>query len=168
MKYIKLTQGKFAIVDDEDYAKLMKHKWYAKQTHGIWYAFTHIRVGSGRIGISMHRFLLNPPAGMQVDHKDHNGLDNRRYNRRYNIRICTHAQNIQNQRRKQGSKTSKYKGVFWHTKNKYWYVQIKQNGKKTSLGAFDNEIEAAKTYDKKAIELFGEFANTNFNLYLKG
>ena len=158
MKYIKLTQGKTAIVDDEDYAELIKHKWCATQKHGIWYARTKIRMGNKLIAISMHRFLLNPPKDMQVDHKNHNGLNNRRIN----IRICTHAQNIQNQRRKQSSKTSKYKGVFWHAKNKYWYVQIKQNGKKISLGAFGNEIEAAKTYDKKAIELFGEFANTNF------
>ncbi len=158
MKYIKLTQGRTTVVDDADYAELMKHKWYANQRHGIWYAYTNIRTGNKRITISMHRFLLNPPKNMQIDHKNHNGLDNRRCN----IRICTHAQNIQNQRRKRGSKTSKYKGVFWNKKESYWYVQIKQNGKKLNLGSFHNEIDAAKTYDKKAKELFGEFANTNF------
>ena len=158
MKHIKLTQGKYALVDDEDYSELIKYKWYANHRHGIWYAYTNIRTGKSRITISMHRFLLNPPKGIQVDHRDHNGLNNRRTN----IRICTHAQNIQNQRRKQGSKTSRYKGVFWNKKESYWYVQIKQNGKKLNLGSFLNEIEAAKIYDKKAEELFGEFANTNF------
>lgn len=157
MKYIKLTQGKYAIVDDADYAELIKHKWCAVQRHGIWYARTKIRTGNKRITMSMHRFLLNPPVGMEVDHKYHNGLDNRRAK----IRICTHAQNIQNQRRKRGSKTSRYKGVFWNKKESYWYVQIKQNGKKINLGSFHNEIEAGKAYDTKAIELFGEFANTN-------
>lgn len=105
----------------------------------------------------MHRAILNVPKGYKTDHRNHNGLDNRKQN----LRIATNSENQQNQKiRKNG--TSQYKGVSWNSKHKLWYAQIKLNNKVKWLGDYKNEIEAAKAYDEAAKELFGEFALTNF------
>lgn len=99
---------------------------------------------------------MNAPQEMDVDHRFHNTLDNRRCN----IRTCTTAQNQHNQRKTRG--LSQYKGVSWHKTNKKWQALIRLNGQRIYLGYFNNEIDAAKAYDKKARELFREFAFTNF------
>ena len=104
----------------------------------------------------MHRQILNVPEGLEIDHKNHNMLDNRKYN----IRTCSKAENQHN--RKTQKHSSKYKGVSWHKERRKWRTRICNNGKEFSLGLFDSEIEAAKAYDQKAKELFGEFAYLNF------
>ncbi len=104
----------------------------------------------------MHRMIMGEPKGMFVDHIDGNSQNNRRSN----LRICTPAQNLQNQRPKGG--TSRYKGVYFHKKDNKWMAKIGFNGKNTYLGLFEDEILAARAYDKKAKELFGEFAYLNF------
>ena len=151
---IELSWGKWAIVDAEDYEQLSKYRWCAIQTGRNWYAKTFDRNG---IILSMHRFITNAPKGLFVDHKNHNGLDNRRSN----LRLCTHAQNQQNTKPRSGG-TSKYKGVFWEKAKKKFRAKITHNRKGIHLGYFDDEIDAAKAYDKKAVELFGEFAYLNF------
>ena len=163
MKTIPLTQGKFAIVDDEDYEELNKYKWHAIKDDHTYYAARTVYLGGGRKNrkrriIQMHRQILQALPEQQIDHKNGNGLNNRRCN----IRFCTHSQNQQNQRA-QKSKSSKYKGIYWHKRDKKWATMIQYNKKRIHLGYFDNEIKAAKAYDKKAKELFGEFANCNFN-----
>lgn len=157
MKRIPLTRGKFAIVDDEDYEWLMQWKWYASLNRGLWYAARQEQKGVNPkySCILMHRELLKPPNGFEIDHHNNNSLDNRRFN----LRICTHSNNLGNQKPQTGG-SSKYKGVSWHKKNQKWRAQIGK--KRHSLGYFDNEIDAAKAYDKAAKELFGEFANVNF------
>jgi hypothetical protein len=105
----------------------------------------------------MHRVLLNAPAGLVVDHRDCNGLNNRKSN----LRLCTHQENSYNQRPRLGG-TSRFRGVCWHkAKNKY-IALIQKEGKRYFLGLFGDEIEAAVVYDIKAMELFGEFAYFNF------
>ncbi len=106
--------------------------------------------------IYMHRQIMHAPKGFDVDHRDHNTLDNRRSN----LRVCTRSQNLQNKRPQGG--VSEYKGVRWHTQIRRWHARIKLNGKRTSLGCFTDEVKAAKAYDKAAREMFGEFACTNF------
>ncbi len=152
VRYIPLTQGKFAIVDAADYERLSRYKWCATRSGRKWYA---CRRHKGRM-IFMHRFLMNPPKGMVVDHIDGGGLNNRRGN----MRICTQQQNIYNSRPK--GKTSKYKGVTWDKNRRQWIVLIRYEGRSILVGRFDDEIEAAKAYDRKAFELFGEFAWLNF------
>lgn len=155
MKTIPLTQGKFAIVDDEDYPELSKYKWYIARGYAV-------RGFKGKT-IFMHKNILNTPNGFQTDHINHNGLDNKRCN----LRICTASQNQQNrQHRPDGS--SKYKGVWWDKVRKKWKSQIKHNNCMIYLGYFISEKEAAKMYDIKAIELFGEFAYLNFGDHLVG
>jgi len=154
---IPLTQGLFALVDGEDYEVLSKYKWWAVKDGNTFYAVRAQTVGSKRQTISMHRQILNAQHGDEIDHCYGCGLDNRRTN----IRFCTMSQNCQNQRPTKG-KSSNFKGVSWHKNTKKWQVRIIHNRKNICLGYFLSEIEAAKAYDKKAKQLFGEFARTNF------
>jgi len=107
--------------------------------------------------IMMHRFILNAPRHLVVDHINHNGLDNRKSN----LRLCTRAENSRN-RRSFNNKSSRYKGVSWDKQRKLFLAAIRCNGKYYNLGRFKSETAAAKAYDKKTRELFGEFAYLNF------
>ena len=153
-KRIELTFGKYAIVDAEDYDRLSKYKWFALEKGRSLYAKTFLLNGTP---LHMHRLVTSAPPHLVVDHINHNGLDNRRLN----LRLCTHAQNQKNTRPRSGG-TSKYKGVHWEKTKKKFRAKIMYNRKSIHLGYFDDEIAAAKAYDKKAKELFGEYAYLNF------
>jgi len=156
MREIPLTQGKVAIVDDKDYAELSKYKWYAKRKGRIWYVARYVGKRPHRKYMYMHRQILNPPPGLQCDHINSNGLDNRRCN----LRLCTNSQNSMNQRSRDG--TSEFKGVHWHKRKKKWEAEIMHNEKHFHVGSFVNEEDAARAYDAAAREHFGEFAWLNF------
>ena len=153
LKFIPLTQGKFAIVDADDYEHLNKYKWCAFKSYNN--KFYAVRRKNNKT-IIMHRQIMNAPAGLVVDHIDGNSLNNRKTN----LRICTQAQNIHNSRPRR-NRSSKYKGVFWNKVNKKWSTTIHKGDIRIYLGGFDNEVEAALAYDRKAEELFGEFAYLN-------
>ena len=102
----------------------------------------------------MHREIMNCPKGLEVDHINQNGVDNRRIN----LRIATATQNRQNTS-KQKSNTSGYKGVM-KDKTK-WRAMIRDNGRRIHLGMFDNKIDAAIAYNKAAIKYHKEFACLN-------
>jgi len=160
MKTIPLTQGKAALVDDEDYEWLSQHKWCAVKCPTGWYAMRGVHKDSKCTGVRMHREILKPPAGMETDHVDGDGLNNQRYN----LRAATHAQNGRNRRKQKRKATSQFKGVSrsWHEAG--WTAQIVVKNQYIYLGYFGSEIEAAKEYDVAARKYFGEFANTNFIL----
>lgn len=151
---IKLTQGKYAIVDERDYDWLSQKRWYAWWSGGHWYVR---RCGDNGTKIFMHRQILNAQKGEVIDHINNNGLDNRRKN----IRKCTWQQNAMNMKPHKDS-SSKYKGVFWHKKGKKWSAQIRVNGHRNHLGLFVKEIDAAIAYDNAAKENYGEYAWLNF------
>lgn len=158
MKTIKLTKNQFAIVDDEDYDRINKYKWQAVPNRDKWYAKRSFTVGKcKRIGVRLHRFILNAPPDKDVDHINGNTLDCRKSN----LRICNESQNAQN-RGKTKSNTSGFKGVSYKKKNHKWYSQIMFDKHNYHIGYFNNPVDAAIAYDKKAIEFFGEFANINF------
>lgn len=162
MKEIPLTQGKVALVDDEDYEWLNQWKWKAHRFAKKWYACRTQRVGlrseNKFVTWLMHRKLLKlEDPSIFSDHRDGNGLNNQRHN----LRVATGAQNAQNIRTKAGG-TSKYRGVSWQKKNQNWIAQIKCGGKHMHIGSFQTQKEAAQAYDRKAKELHGEFANLNF------
>jgi len=102
----------------------------------------------------MHHVILNTTE--EIDHIDGNGLNNQKYNLRK-----ADGKNVVN-RQKFKNSTSKYKGVFWNKKLGKWQTQIRVNKKAIYLGLFEDDIEAAKAYDKVAIAYFGEFAKLNF------
>ena len=155
---IRLTRGKVALVDDEDFEWLNQWKWQAVKGHTTWYAYRYPTLPGGkRRLVLMHRAILCPPKEKDVDHKDRNGLNNQRDN----LRVATQTQNNQNARSHQGT-TSQFKGVHWFKATKRWQSQIKYNGKKIHNGFFLSEIEAAHAYDRAAMKYFGEFARLNF------
>ena len=152
MKQISLTQGMYAIVDDADFEWLNQWKWHIQAGHNTYYA---VRKCNGK-RIRMHRLILGCTENEEVDHKNHNGLDNQRHN----IRKCTHSQNMQNLPYRKGG-SSKYKGVSWDKESRKWLASIKLNGIKQRIGLYLLDIDAAKAYDKVAIKLFGDFACPN-------
>jgi hypothetical protein len=157
MKRIPLTQGQFAIVDDEDFERLSQFKWYVRKLSKsvVCYAVRHDRQSSTDCLLTMQNAVLGVPRGVLVDHKDRNGLNNTRSN----LRICTKGQNQRNQGIRRDN-TSGFKGVCRHRAR--WEAKIMLNGVKKHLGTFDTPEEAAKAYDKAARELHGEFAYLNF------
>lgn len=155
-KEIPLTQGKVALVDDEDYKWLIEFKWCAAKSRTTFYAMRHTHQQRPET-IQMQRDIIRPLAKFQIDHINHNGLDNRREN----LRIATPTQNNQNRQKSKG-KSSQYRGVSWSTSTRKWRVEIKASGSKRILGHFDNEIDAALAYDRAAREFFKEFASLNF------
>ncbi len=162
MKRIPLTKGKFAIVDDEDYEELNKYNWRAVKSRNTWYAYRYVWLPNNKVkAIAMHRQILKAPKGLEVDHKNFDGL----CNRRDNIRKCTTSQNQAHRKPFKRLGTSIYKGVSWNAGHKKWYVQVNAKNISHRLGCYDSEKEAARVYDKRAIELFGDFALTNAELY---
>lgn len=157
MKIIPLTQGKVALVDDEDFELVSQYKWSAAAKKQMWYAHRGVKRNGKWTTIDMHRFIMNPKSGGEIDHISTNGLDNRKKN----LRVVSKSQNRFNQR-KLASCSSIYKGVSWHSFNKKWQATIGINGKQKHLGYFNDQKEAAVTYDRAAIELFGEYARLNF------
>jgi len=160
MKQIPLTQGQFAMVDDNDYDYLMQWRWcavFCKRGKRFYAARSHNSNGKKNT-ISMHRQLLGiTDKHTIVDHKDHNALNNSRVN----LRIVSHAENMANRLPKING-SSNFLGVYKFKNKNYWSAQITKGGKQKYLGFFYNEIEAAKAYDSAALEIHGEFANTNF------
>ena len=155
MKRIKLTHGKFALVDDEDFEKIYKYSWHLKCTWGIYYAMGW-EVSNGK-HILMHRLIMGAKKDQKIDHIDGNGLNNQRKN----LRFATNSQNQANCRKQKRKTSSKFKGVCWDNRDKRWLAYIKKDQKAYRLGSFHSEIKAARIYNKKAIELFGEFARLN-------
>ncbi|GAJ01158.1 unnamed protein product [marine sediment metagenome] len=155
-KVIALTQGKVALVDDADFEWLNQWKWYAFKDPRVYYARRNSYENGKVCTIQMHRAILNPPLGSDSDHINGNGLDNRRTN----LRVCTHAENCQNRRKPTGC-SSRYKGVSWRKRTRKWRAYIWINGRQKQLGCFDEEEEAARAYNKEALEQFREFAQLN-------
>lgn len=161
MKKIKLTQGKFTTVDDEDYEDLNKYKWFAHDEDGRWYALRQIRVGDKQKVIRMHRLITLALKGSYVDHINGDSLDNSKSN----LRICTNHQNTTNQKLRKDN-TSGLKGATWDKNKKKWFAQIRTNRKRMHLGYFNNVLDAAIAYDRAAEKYHGEYAKTNKNLGL--
>ncbi|MCP4257565.1 MAG: endonuclease [Planctomycetes bacterium] len=156
---IPLTQGKYAIVDPEDYERLNKHKWHTNSGRNTCYAVRTAFKDGKRIHTKMHRVITNAPRHLVVDHINHSGLDNRKTN----LRAVTIAQNNVNRASyKRKNSPSQYKGVYWSKRDKKWQVQICHNYKCRTIGQFTDEIQAAKAYDEAAKKYHKEFAVLNF------
>jgi hypothetical protein len=152
---IELTQGKFALVDDEYFEFLSQWKWQCHNGYAVRTVCVRKDGKRSSISIRMHRLVMNAANGEVIDHKNLNTLDNRKEN----LRVCTKAENNRNIRGRKG--TSKYKGVCWDKNRNKWLSSIQFNNKHIHIGYFINEDEAAKAYNLKAEELFGEFALLN-------
>lgn len=163
---IPLTQGKIALVDDEDYEYLMQWKWqafYQQNTHSfIARRMTSKRKEGERKSIIMHRIIMNAQKGQIIDHINHDTLDNRKEN----LRFCTHSENMQN-RTIQSNNKARYKGIYWRKSRNCWEVRVHKNCKLKRVKCVHDKIEAALVYDEFAEEVHGEFAKLNFPMYGK-
>ncbi len=170
IRMIPLTGGLFAIVDAVDYPYLSQFKWCAKLDKGeqTYYALRGVRKGDKTETILMHHEIIGKKPGYISDHKNTNGLDNRRCN----LRHATQLENLRNRKPRSDQKYSQYKGVSFHKrktpKGRQWEASIKVNGVENYLGSYFTEIEAAEAYDKAAKKYFGEFAWLNLEKYRTG
>jgi hypothetical protein len=159
---VPLTRGKVAIIDAQDAPEVFRYKWYASKQQGwTFYAVTSIHKEGRQTALLMHRLILDPPPGIQVDHRNRNGLDNRRCNlrildksnqQRHNSKVPSHSIS--------GLKGVSYAKGSW-LKNRKWRARIVVDGHEKRLGYFNTKEEAAAAYDAVALHYFGEFARTN-------
>ena len=153
---VPLSKGKTTLIDRDDFERVTKHKWYLGSmgkgyaAHSVW------QPGGKTKAIYLHRFILDAPPGMEVDHINGDPLDNTRKN----LRLCTHKQNTYNQRVQTRVKASRFRGVR-SSRGKRWIAQIRVDGKQMYLGIFECEEDAARVYDEAAKKYFGEFAYLN-------
>ena len=152
-KQIPLTQDKVAIVDDDDYDELNKHKWSVLEKGNTYYAIRWMWSGGNQSGIYMHRAILGLMKGDDkiVDHVNRNGLDNRQQN----LRVVSHAINIRNHNRHKHN-TSGHNGVCWHKASGKWDARITVKDKQIHLGLYDTIKDAVEARRQGEIEHWGK------------
>ena len=160
MRRIKLTQGFTALVDDGDYERVIAAgPWHACRSRHTVYAKHSVRKDGKCITVRLHHFILGVNSIVEIDHKDHNGLNNQKHNLRKaggknTCNVVLYSSN-----------TSGFKGVSAHktiSRPVQWKAQVRHKGEVHYIGLFPTAKQAALAYDRKARELFGEFAYTNF------
>jgi UDP-N-acetyl-D-glucosamine dehydrogenase len=157
---IYLGDGESAILDLQDYYRLRGFKWFLSGNKTNLYASRTYKIGHKKVTIkSMHRDITNAPKGLVVDHINGNGLDNRREN----LRLATHAQNMYNRPKIKSKTSSPFIGVYFDNRIPKWTAKIRFQGKRIYLGSFKSEIDAAKAYDAAALKYHGQFAKLNFS-----
>lgn len=155
---VPLTQGKVALIDDEDAERVLAYKWTALSTRkpGRWYARRSVWIDEKSTTIYLHRFIANAPREVHIDHRNGDGLDNRKEN----LRIVTNAQNHQAAKVKAG-KTG-FRGVCVSKSGKRFHARLSVSGQKVYRNGFLKAEEAARAYDELAKQYHGEFATLNF------
>lgn len=151
--YVDLTLGFVAVIDAADVRLVAGRSWRAQRASRCVYAVAADFSTGRRTNVAMHRLLMGQPEGLQIDHRDGDGLNNLRAN----LRLATRAQN-QHNKRTPVSNTSGFKGV--RRSRSKWMAQIKLNGTTQYLGTFDTPETAAAAYAKASAELHGEFGRT--------
>ena len=155
---IALVGGKYALVDQKDFYELNNLDWIIKEDFNSIYAVRFFKCPGKKSKLnSMHRFIYDAPAGLFVDHRNCNGMDNRRDN----LRPATCSQNNCNIPKRKNT-TSRFIGVHFAKREKKWVAQIEHTKKKIWLGYFADEADAARAYDAAAAKYHGEFARLNF------
>jgi len=157
---IALTQGRFAIVEQEGYYALSRFKWTLLNCHRRQYAIRSVWDERERKNrhIFMHRLVMSPPDDMYVDHINGDGLDNRRAN----LRVVSRLHNCWNRRKQATPSSSRFKGVTKRKGSKKWKACIRFDKRLIDLGLFEDEVEAGRAYDEAARRYYGEFAQLNF------
>lgn len=156
MREIELTQGKVALIDDEDFERINAHKWYAVRDSKGCRAARNVSDGGKQRRQWMHRVLMAAQPGQEVDHINHDGL----CNTRSNLRLCSKSENCCNRRLSSNSRSG-FKGVSWNKYHKKWSAYISLGGKHRYLGYFSTKIQAAQAYNNAAVSLHGTFAFLN-------
>lgn len=153
---IPLSSRHTLLIDEGDVELISKYKWYAQVDYRSAQRTVYAVTGHAATTLSLHRLLMGSPKNALVDHRNGNGLDNRRRN----LRLCTSSQNQANARVRSDN-SSGYRGVTWHRKSAKWNAYISVSGKRKHLGLFVDPWDAAEAYNAAALEVFGEFARLN-------
>jgi hypothetical protein len=157
---LQLTQGFNTLIDEEDFIRAGYLKWNIEKSrrHSLCYARRLERMENGKMkAVHLHRIILDFPDCKHIDHRNRDGLDNRRCN----LRPASTTQNFRNRAKLRGE--SKFKGV--HRNRTRWVACICVDKKRIILGRFSTEQQAARAYDNAARERFGEFARTNVDMF---
>ena len=165
MKQIPLTQGLYAVVDDDDFEELNRHKWTARRNRpgGVTYAARGRKASDppGAQQVRMHRAVMgDPQRGLEIDHINGNGLDNRKSN----LRFTDAALNRANSRKFRNSK-NRYKGVRKTTSGR-WQALVTINHKQIHIGTYDDPLDAARAFDAWVALNRGGQGSTNQSLGL--
>jgi len=155
---IKLTRGQYAIVDPEDFERLNQYKWHCSHRGYAKRAVPHAPAKGRQRLVGMHQELCPVPEGMVVDHINRNPLDNRKAN----LRPATRRQNTWNRKLTRKTRKTRYTGIHWDKRSRKWEVLVRIDGRNRGFGAYADEVEAAKAYDRVAKQHRGEFAALNF------
>lgn len=161
IRVIPLVGGQhFAIVDADDFEAVSKWSWHAKKksTRLSIYAVRYFKENNRKRSEYMHQLILKAQPGYSIDHISRDGLDNRRSN----LRIATVAQNNANVGKMRRATTSRFKGVSKERGARSFRAQINVNGRRTCIGHFAKDEDAAWAYDREARRVFGSFAYCNF------
>jgi hypothetical protein len=153
---IKLTQGKTALISYMDFIMLSSFHWTANKIGRKFYAKSSVKIHGKWSTVYMHSLIMGKREGLEIDHINHDGLDNRRSN----LRFVTRSQNSLNNRLRITS-TSKYKGVSFDKRYGKWMARFYFKGIKHYLGLHSTAEKAAKAYNDCAKIVAGEFANLN-------
>lgn len=152
MAEVTLSDGSVALVDDTDYALVSGRIWHPARDKNTVYA----RCSIGNKTVRMHRLIMSASGSDRVDHRDGNGLNNRRSN----LRLATSQQNAANKHTRRS--VSGFKGVYRAHRTDRWKAIITVNYRRRHIGSFSTAEQAAKAYDQVALKAFGEFADLNF------
>jgi hypothetical protein len=163
---LQTNNGYFYEIDEEDAEIVGLYNWYGWKSrrrnsngeikfHSAYIVANHYHDNTNT-RIFMHRVIMNVPNGIEIDHVNGDGLDNRKIN----LRLCSRGQNNKNVSKRIDNRSG-FKGVKWHKQFKKWHARIKNNGKRYSLGLYETKTEAAIAYNKAASTLHGDFARLN-------
>ena len=156
---IYLGEGEWTILDQQDYYRYCDFKWGVSVNETKIYAVCNIKNGPGQIRVArLHREIMEAPAGLFVDHRNGDSLDNRRDN----LRLATPFDNQHNRQKTKSKTSSRFIGVSYDKSHRKWLAKIGYRGKRIFLGRFNTEEAAARAYDAAARKYHGEFARLNF------
>lgn len=146
-------------MDDEDFERLSRRKWYVGKTPRGW---SYVRTSGGpkKSKIYLHREIMRPPEGMTVDHINRDIFDNRKAN----LRICTQGENCRNRGKYGGRSKNVHKGVRVRTTkdgSKRYMVTVRLAGPPVYSATFKSEMAAVLAYDMAVKSWHGEFARCN-------
>ncbi len=157
MKKIKLSQNKYALIDNEDYDRINQWSWYYHTGYARRCIYPY---GRGKtITLFLHRIVFNRKkwrGDEEVDHINGNTLDNRKKN----LRICSRAENMMNQKNLHKKSYSGIRGIHWDKNYQKWSVHIKIGGIQKYFGSFETIQQARKVHKKEVVGLFGKFSRT--------
>jgi len=156
---IDLGDGRVALVDEEDFEEIARHTWRPLWSGSAWYVARSAKTGGRWQNVFMHRVITHAPRGVQVDHRNGDGLDNRREN----LRLASSQQNARNRKHRSDSRLP-FKGITFDPRSRFrpWRARITVAGANTASRSFATAEEAAREYDRMARERFGVFARLNF------